>query len=140
MKNLWKYPTTYLIALLLIYSVYDYFEHILRPGSTFEEHPWYWLLFTSSAVSSFIIVVLMMKKLIQKMTNKKNLLFEMVAIGIWLASYLFLIGPLIDEFFWPFDDLFFRFKMGPFFIILIAFFVMRVIINLVMKKKVFYSK
>ncbi|MGV6831402.1 MAG: hypothetical protein ACWA5P_07570 [bacterium] len=140
MKNLLKYPLTYLIVLLIGYSVYDYFDHIKRNGSTFEAHPWYWLFFNIAAISSFIFIVFMAKKLIEKYLNKKNLVIEVIAIGIWLALYLLVIGPLIDAILWPFGDLSFGFKFGPFFILLIGYFILRLIINLIVGKKALYSK
>ncbi|HEY5688259.1 MAG TPA: hypothetical protein VIS27_08155 [Yeosuana sp.] len=139
-KKLFTYPMTYTIALLIVYSVYDYFEHIGRSGSTFEEHPMYWLLFSSAAVLSFILVVMLVKKVIEEMTNQKTLAIEVLSIGIWLALYIAFIGPLIDKFFWPYDDLYFSFSFGLFFIILTAYFIIRMIINLITGKKVLYSK
>ncbi|OIQ36855.1 MAG: hypothetical protein BM563_09840 [Bacteroidetes bacterium MedPE-SWsnd-G1] len=139
-KKLITYPIAYLMVIVVIYSVYDYFEHIGRSGSTFEEHPGYWLLFSISAVLSFIIFVLLVKKIFQKIFNQKNLVLELTAIGIWLAFYMTFLGPLIDKLFWPFDDLYFSFRIGPFFIILIGCFIIRIVINLIMRKNVLYSK
>lgn len=139
-KKLLKYPIAYLIAIVVMYSVYDYFEHIGRSGSTFEEHPWYWFLFSITAVLSFILVVLLVKKMIQRIFNQKNLVIELTAIGIWLALYISILGPLIDKLLWPFDDLHFSFNFGPFFIILIVYFIIRLLINLVIGKSALYSK
>lgn len=140
MKNLFKYPLTYTITLLLVYSVYDYFEHIGRSGSTFEEHPIQWLMFSTAAVLSFILVVLLVKKGVEKLTNQKLLVIEVFSIGIWLALYISFIGPLIDKLFWPYDDLYFSFRFGPFFIILTAYFVIRMIVNLMSGNKLLYSR
>ena len=139
-KNLFKYPTTYLFTITILYSVYDYFEHIGRNGSTFEEHPWYWLLFSIAAILSLIIIVLLLKKFIQRIFNQKSLIIEIAAIGIWLLLYISILGPLIDKLFWPFDDLHFSFSFGPFIIILIAYFIIRLLINLVIGKNALYSK
>lgn len=139
-KKLFNYPMTYIIALLMVYSVYDYFEHIGRSGSIFQEHPMHWLLFSSAVVLSFILIVMLVKKVIEEMTNQKTLAIEVLSIGIWLALYIAFIGPLIDKFFWPYDDLYFSFSFGIFFIILTAYFIIRMIINLITGKKVLYSK
>ena len=139
-KNLFKYPTTYLFTITILYSVYDYFEHISRSGSTFEEHPWYWMFFSISAILTLIFVVLLTKKSLEKALHKKNLLFEVIGIGIWLALYLSILGPIINKLFWPFDTLHFGFKFGPFFIVLIVYFVIRLITNLVIGKNELYSK
>jgi hypothetical protein len=139
-KKLLKYPIAYLISIVVIYSVYDYFEHIGRSGSTFEEHPWYWLLFNVTAILSFVLIVLLVKKIIQKIFNQKSLIIEVTAIGIWLLLYISIVGPLIDKLFWPFDDLHFSFRFGPFIIILIGYFIIRLLINLVIGKNALYSK
>ena len=138
-KKLLKYPINYLFAIIILYSIYDYFEHILRQGSTFLEHPWYWLAFTISAIVSLILVVVLIKRLLQKVFNNKNLLFEVIAIGIWIALYISILGPAIDFLFWPFDDLYFRFSFGPVVIIPTAYFIIRIITNLLMKKKILFS-
>lgn len=138
-KKLFKYPMTYIIALLIMYSVYDYLEHIGRSGSTFEEHPMHWLRFSSAAVLSFILVVMLVKKTVEKLTNQKLLVIEVFSIGIWLVLYITLIGPLINKLFWPFDDLYFSFSFGPFFVILIGYFIIRLLINLVIRKNALYS-
>ena len=138
-KKLFKYPMTYIISLLIMYSVYDYFEHIGRSGSIFEERPMHWLRFSSAAVLSFILVVMLVKKGVEKVTNQKLLVIEVLSIGIWLALYIKLIGTLINKLFWPFDNLYFSFRFGPFFIILTAYFVIRMVVNLVTGKKVLYS-
>lgn len=139
-KKLIKHPTAYLMSIVVIYSVYDYFEHVGRSDSTFEEHPWYWLLFSISAVLSLIVIVLLVKNIIQRILKHKNLVIEVTAIGIWLALYISILGPIINKLFWPFDNLYFSFNFGPFFIILIGYFVIRIVINLIMKKNVLYSK
>ena len=139
-EKLIKYPIAYLMAIVVIYSVYDYFEHISRNGSTFEEHPWYWLLFCISAVLSLIVIVLLVKNIIQRIFKNKNLVIEVTAIGIWLALYISILGPIINKLFWPFDDLYFSFSFGPFIIILIGYFIIRLLINLVIGKNALYSK
>ena len=140
MKKIFKYPISYLITIVILYSVYDYFDHVLRPGSTFEAHPWYWLLFSVSAVLSFVLVVLLIKNLLQRSFNLKNLLIEVVAIGIWLVLYISILGPFLDKLFWPYGDLSFKLKFGPVFIILIAYFIIRLIINLIAGKSALYSE
>ena len=139
-KKFLKYPITYLIIIVVIYSIYDYFEHIGRNDSIFEEHPWHWLLFSISAILSFIFIVLLVKNIIQRILDQKNLVIEVIAIGIWLTLYLSILGPLINKLFWPFTDLNFRFKFGPVFIILIGYFIIRLTINLISGKSALYSK
>ena len=123
-----------------MYSIYDYLEHVGREGSIFEEHPWYWLSFSLSAVLSFALVVLLVKKAIEQVFHQKSLIIEVGAIGIWLAVYITALGPLIDKVFWPFESLNFKFKFGPFFVVLIGYFIIRLISNVVAGKRALYSK
>lgn len=139
MKKLFTYPLTYTITILILYTIYDYFEHIGRTGSTFEEQPWNWLLFSSSAVLSFFLVVLLVKKGLEKISNQKLVVFEVLSIGIWLVFYISFIGPLINKLFWPFDQLYFNFSFGPFVSILIAYFLIRMAVNFIVGRKVLYS-
>ncbi len=138
-KKLSNYPLAILIMIVVAYSIYDYFEHITRPGSTFGDHPWYWLAFSVSAVSSLILAVLLVKYIVQKLFKIKNLIIEVMAIGLWMAIYIAFLGPLINSVFWPFDELIFRFSFGPFMIILIGYFIVRVVINLIVRKSILYS-
>ena len=137
-SKLTKYPIAYLAVLLLVYTVYDYIEHISRKNSIFEEHPLYWLFFSLSAFLSFVFIVLLIKYLIQKIFNQ-NLILEVIAIGIWLALYITVIGPLVNKLFWSFSELKFSFKFGPFIMLLCGYFVLRVV-ALVIKKPILYSK
>ena len=128
------------MVIVIAYSAYDYFEHIGRSGSTFEEHPWHWLLFNLLAIFSFMLVVGLLKKLFERIFNQKNLVIEVAAIGIWMMFYIALLGPVIDALAWPFGELNFRFKFGPIFIILIGYFIIRLVINLIVGKNALYSK
>ena len=139
-KKILQYPTTYLIVILILYTVYDYFEHIGRSGSSFEANPGDWLLFNIAAVLSFVLVVLTVKITLQRIFDRSHLLIEVIAIGIWLAAYLTILGPLIDQLFWPPSELLFRFSLIPFMILIGGYFIMRLLINLLIGKKAFYSK
>ena len=134
-----KNSLNYIAILVILYSIYDYFEHILRPGSIFEENPFYWLFFNIAAIGSLLGVAYGIKYFLEKVSKKKNLLFEVLGIASWLVLYLNLLGPIINKLFWPFNELLFSFSFGPFFIILTIFFIIRMMINLVLKRAVFYS-
>ncbi|WP_375324347.1 hypothetical protein [Flagellimonas sp. GZD32] len=139
-SELFKYPLSYLIIILIGYTIFDYFDHINRDGSVFAQHPWYWLMFSFSGVLSFILVVPFIKMAVQKMFNRKNLVIEVAAIGIWLSLYIAVFGPLLDKLLWPFGELHFKLSFGPFIIILLVYFILRILINLVIGKKALYSK
>ena len=129
----------YLTIILFIYSIYDYFDHIRRPGDIFGDHPYHWLAFSVVAFTTFVIVSFGVKYLLEKVLKAKNLIIEIFAVGFWIFSYLIFLGPLVNKLFWPFDELIFSFKFGPVSIILGIYFVARVIINLIRKEKLLYS-
>lgn len=134
MKQLFKKYWFWFISVVLLYSIYDYFEHILRPESVFEELWLDWLFFNIGAIGSLLFVVLGVKYLLELVLKKQSLLFEITAIAIWLVLYLNLIGPMLNTYIWPPQDLFFQFQFSSFFVILTIYFVLRIIINLVRKK------
>ncbi len=134
MKQLFKKYWFWFVSVVMLYSIYDYFEHILRPESVFEELWLDWLLFNIGAIGSLLLIVLGVKNLLEAVLKKQSLLFELTAIAIWIVLYLNLFGPMLNTYIWPPQDLFFRFQFSSFFVILTIYFVLRIIINLVRKK------
>lgn len=124
----------------MIYSVYDYYEHISRPGSTFEELPLYWLVFNVAVIGTLILLVIGFKKALERIFGIKNLIWEVAALGLWLVLYIHALGPLLNQVFWPFDQLYFSFNFGPISIILMAYFSLRLVLNLLLRKKALYSQ
>ncbi len=127
-------------SLFLLYTIYDYFEHVLRPDSTFEEHPFYWLLFNACAFLSFLLIVLSVKKLLEKLSGKKTVWIEAVAFMIWVISYMAILGPIIDRLTWPFDELLFQFSWPLVLIFTGLFIVVRIVFNLILRKPLMFSK
>ena len=125
------------IGIVLIYSTYDYIEHVLRENSTFNQHPFDWFLFSAISISFLVLTVLLIKQVLDKVFIKGGLLNEVAAIAVWLIIHINLFVPVFNKLFWPYDQLHFSFKLSAFFIILIIYFVIRVIINLLFRKKVF---
>lgn len=140
MNKITKNPLFLLAIIIIANSVHDYYEHISRKNSVFEEHPWYWLLFSTAATTSLILITFLVKKFIEKKAKTKNVITELIAIGIWLILYLYLLGPIFDRLFWPFGILNFNFNFSFFFSILASYFILRIIINLITRKKLLYSQ
>jgi hypothetical protein len=116
------------------YSTYDYFEHILRPDDVFKDYPIDWLLFTIGATGSLLIIFFGLKFLLDHYTKLPALLNELIALGSWMFLYLQFIGALVNQLFWPHDELFFQFKFGPVFIILGIYFVIRFVIDFIISR------
>lgn len=142
MKSIFKNPgfEKILISFVLLYAVYDYFKHILIEGSEFSRFPVAWLLFSLSSILFLIITVILINRLLSRQFGRRSLLFEIVAIGIWLCLHIYLAGPFFQELFWHPGGLRFRFSFSAFFIILGVYFFARIAINLVMKREAFYSR
>ena len=138
-QHLTKNPLSCLAIVLFIYSVYDYYDHISRTGSNFEQHPWYWLWFSFAAFSTFILITFPVKTFLEKSLKRKHLLIEIIAIGIWISLYLKLLGPILAKLIWPFGALQFGFSFSFFFIILIFYFIIRISVNAIRKKPIMFS-
>ena len=133
-------PLYLLIGVLFIYTIYDYFEHILREDSIFQKHPWYWLLFSFSALVSFVVIMHLFKKGIEIYIKKKSLFIEIVGFIVWMVLYLAFIGKLINTLFWPFNELYFKFNLIIILIGTAIFTVLRILINIAIKQPILYSK
>ena len=139
MRFLTQKPIRILFLLVLVYSAYDYWEHISRPDSTFEAYPEQWLAFNLGVISSFILFVTIFKRLSESTLKRKSVLIEAFPIGLWLALYVIGIGPLLNKLLWPADQLYFSFRLVPTFILVVGSTVVRVFINLLVGKKPLYS-
>ncbi|WNJ18392.1 hypothetical protein [Pontibacter sp. G13] len=110
------------------YSTYDYFEHITRNESVFEDHPWHWLAFTATSTAAMILTVLGIKYLLERLFNARNLLIETAAIGSWIYLHISLWGPMFNQLCWPFDELFFSFRFSSFMILVGIYLGVRLVI------------
>lgn len=123
-----KKNQTIFAIVVLIYSCYDYFEHILRPNSTFEAHPLPWLYFTTFSVLSAIFIILTTWLFLVNRFNVKGILAELAGIALWIVMHIYLLGPLYNLMFWPYDELYFHFSFTAISIILGAYFAVRLLI------------
>ncbi|MEM6736586.1 MAG: hypothetical protein AAGC64_00715 [Bacteroidota bacterium] len=91
-------------VLFCFYNFYDFVEHINRAGSLFEQHPIDWFLFSfvSATTIGFIIYFTTNTLRILKIPA---LISDLLAFSLAFCLYLNIIGPLWNNFFWPYDDL-----------------------------------
>lgn len=139
LKTLFKSSWFYLFLIVFIFSLYDYFEHISRPESIFETYALDWAFFCLAAVISLFLSMYFLSEFLKRIFRKDWLMFEALALGIWLTAYIYLLGPLFNKTFWPHSDLQFRFKPTAIFIILGIYFLTRFIIGLIIKKSLLLS-
>lgn len=97
-----KNPWFWFFLLIILYSVYDYYDHISRPDSEFERFPWHWLGFTLFLVASDIIVMFFSNQFLNRILKreKEHLIIQLAAVSIGMLSHLELFGPLADTLFW----------------------------------------
>ena len=134
-------PYFYFYLIIILYSTYDYYEHITRRDSLFEAHPWDWGFFSLAAVLSLILIITFCHRILVRIFKKDFLVFEVIAFGTWLTAYIYLLGPLFNTLFWDHSHLQFNFKPTAFLIILGIYFLVRFLINLIINyfKKRFSS-
>ena len=133
-------PLYLLLGIFYIYTIYDYFDHILREGSIFQKHPWSWLLFSFSALISFVVIMPLLKKGIETFIKMKSLFIEIAGFIVWMVLYLAFIGKLINTLFWPFNELHFKFNLLIILIGTAIFTILRILINISLRQPILYSK
>ena len=133
MKINFKSPTTWFYIIILMYSCYDYWAHISRKGSVFEAHPGDWLWFTIFSIATVLGIFYLVNRGLQTFFSQRGILFEMIGLFMAISCHLLLTGPLFNQWFWPHDKLYFRFKFGPVFILLSIYFAFRMIWFMVSK-------
>ncbi len=91
---------------LISYSVYDYFNHISRPGTLFETYPTDWFLFSfvSTLTVAFSIYFIANGLLVIRVPS---IVAEIIAFTLSFLIHLGLTGPIWDYYFWPHEELHF---------------------------------
>ncbi|MEM6378671.1 MAG: hypothetical protein AAF705_10665 [Bacteroidota bacterium] len=133
MKINFKTPTSWFYIIILTYSCYDYWEHISRKGSIFEAHPGAWLLFTVFSIATVLGIFYLVNRGLQSLLKQKGMLFGIIGLFVAISCHILLTGPLFNRWFWPHNELYFKFKFGPIFIILSIYFAFRMIWLLITK-------
>ena len=89
----------WLTAILLTYSVWDWYEHISRPGSAFEQAPGAWFGFTAASVGGLLLIAWGVSQALQR-AKLPELAASALGVAIAVAAHLTVTGPLWDAIFW----------------------------------------
>ncbi len=122
-------------AIVVVYTFYDYIEHILRPNSDFARHPFMWLLFTLASISALFIITFGLTKLMERLWQRKHLIFEISSFAIWVVLHVTVLGPLFNSVLWPYSTLFFQFEFSAFFVLVAFYVLLRIGFYLALQRK-----
>lgn len=101
----------WLFTILIIYSIYDYFEHISRENQIFMEYPLRWAGFTFASVFTLFAISYLTSIVIQK-TRLHEFPSSVLGVSLGVIAHLTISGPLWDYLFW-FDELYFDQILTP---------------------------
>ncbi len=90
----------WLAAILTVWSAWDYYEHISRPGSAFEQAPGAWFAFSLASLVSLLVIARATAWLIERFTSVTELPASTLGIMHGVAAHLVVTGPLWDRVFW----------------------------------------
>lgn len=98
--NLARSHWAWLAATLMLWSVWDYYEHIARPGSPFEAAPGAWFGFTFASLTCLLVIARVTSWLIERFTPVPELPASTIGVLHAVAAHLVVTGPLWDRVFW----------------------------------------
>ena len=84
---------------LSAYSVWDWYDHISRPGSSFEEFPGAWFGFTFASTLGVWFVAWVSAKALER-ARLPEILAATIGVALAAAAHLIVLGPLWDRLFW----------------------------------------
>jgi hypothetical protein len=90
----------WLAAILTVWSAWDYYEHISRPGSAFEQAPGAWFAFSFATLASVLVIARTTAWLIGRHTPLPELPAATIGIMVAVAAHLRITGPLWDRVLW----------------------------------------
>ena len=86
-------------AVLTVVSGLDYWDHISRPDSSFQEAPGAWFGFTAASHVSLCVIAYALARLASKLSIPQ-LGADVAGVAIAVGSQLKITGPLWDTVFW----------------------------------------
>ena len=99
----------WLFSILTIYTFYDIFEHISRPESVFAKYPMEWATFSLSSQIVLMGILLGSSFLFKKLFQKYDLIFDLAGILIGVLVHIFISGPFLHHWIFPYATLNFVF-------------------------------
>lgn len=121
-------PWLVITAGLLLFTLYDIYDHISRPGSSFEENSMRWIFFSLSSVVTIIGVMFLTAQLLQKMAKRFDVVTETLGLLFATVFHIYFSGPLYNRLFWSDEDLIFQFNLVPVLIICGIYLFLRLVV------------
>jgi hypothetical protein len=134
MRQHFKSYWFWLYLTIALYSVHDFFDHILREdGLYFSDHWVQWLEFTISCTAVVCICIYYFNLLLKKVFRKETLVSQSLAIILAMLVHLYVSGRIFDLLIFGHQTLVFRFNLPILLIVLGAFYFIRIVHYLVLK-------
>lgn len=90
----------WLFVILLVWSAFDYWDHISRPGSVFAQAPIAWLGFTVASFLTLFAIARVAAWALGRFARLPELPASTLGILLAVAVHLLIAGPLWDRVFW----------------------------------------
>lgn len=102
-----KNPWFWFFLLIILYSIWDYYEHISRPNADFGDRPWHWLGFTMFLIAGDIFIMICSNQGLNRLVKRQNdhLLIQLISVALAVFAHIYAIGPLAAEIFWSGSNL-----------------------------------
>lgn len=97
---------------LLLYTFYDIYEHISRPGSTFEANPVMWFVFSLVSFITLMGLMFLVTRLLDRLFNGYQVMKEVLGLFTAVSFHILISGPIYNQLFWPADQLLFYFNIS----------------------------
>ena len=86
------------LLLLVVYTCYDYYEHVSRSDDIFKDDWLNWALFTIMSTCSVILIVYFSSHLLKKIIPE--IIASSLGIALAVFAHVSLTGPIWDKLFW----------------------------------------
>ena len=111
---------------IFLFSTYDYIKHLMYDDSIFLEYAFQWFLFTACSTLTFSGIIYGTYYLINRFLKLNHFAFDGIGVALSIIVHINFTGPLFNQLFWHQGTLNFFFKWTPLFIILGAFYIIRI--------------
>lgn len=106
-------PWMVITAGFFLYTLYDFYDHVSRVGSSFEENAFLWLLFSLASLLTIIAVMFFVTQGLNRLFKGWNILKEVAGLIGAVFFHIQLSGPFYNRVFWGEEILNFHFKLVP---------------------------
>ena len=110
---------------IVVYTLWDYIDHVTRPDANFSNDKSGWFLFNASSALALCLVIAIASRILDKISSK-NWMLESLAIIIGFLTHLTITGPIFKQLFYGHSPLIFIPNWAMFVFVVGLFLVIRV--------------